>query len=37
MQYYHVDYEKLHQFCVQVFKGYGFSEEEANQITDDGS
>lgn len=34
MQYYHVDYAKLHEFCVHVFQGYGFTEEESNQITD---
>ena len=34
MQYFHVNYEKLHRFCVEVFQGYGFNEEESNQITD---
>ena len=29
MQYHHVSYEKLNKFCVEVFKGYGFSEEQA--------
>lgn len=33
MQYHHVDYEKLVKFCVEAFKGYGFKEEEAQQIT----
>lgn len=34
MQYYHVDYRRLHEFCIQVFLGYGFSDEESRQITD---
>ena len=34
MQYHHVNYEKLVRFCVESFKGYGFNEEEAKQITD---
>ena len=34
MQYYHVDYKKLHDFCVHVFQGYGFTEQESTQITD---
>ena len=34
MQYHHVNYEALHNFCVKVFQGYGFSEEQGNQITD---
>lgn len=34
MQYFKVDYEKLYAFCVKVFKGYGFSEEEGKQITE---
>lgn len=34
MQYHHVDYEALHTFCVKVFQGYGFTEEQGNQITD---
>ena len=33
MQYHHVDYKKLEKFCIESFKGYGFSEEEAEQIT----
>ncbi len=33
MQYHHVEYSKLHDFCIKVFQGYGFSEEEAGQIT----
>ncbi|MBR5247540.1 MAG: Ldh family oxidoreductase [Lachnospiraceae bacterium] len=34
MKYYHVDYDKLRLFSVRVFQGYGFSEEQSNQITD---
>ena len=34
MQYHRVSHEKLVKFCEQVFKGYGFSEEECKQITD---
>jgi len=34
MQYHHVSYEKLNKFCVEVFKGYGFTEEQGQQITD---
>ena len=34
MQYHHVEFGKLHEFCVKVFQGYGFNEEEAGQITD---
>ena len=34
MQYHHVEYGKLHEFCIKVFQGYGFNEEEAGQITD---
>ncbi len=34
MQYHHVSYEKLHRFCVEVFKGYGFDETQSCQITD---
>ena len=33
MQYHHVSYQKLHQFCLEVFKGYGFSPDESEQIT----
>ena len=33
MQYHHVDYKKLEKFCIESFKGYGFNEEEAKQIT----
>ena len=34
MQYHHVSYEKLNRFCVECFKGYGFTEEQGQQITD---
>lgn len=34
MQYHHVDYSVLHNFCVKVFLGYGFTEDEATQISD---
>lgn len=34
MQYHHVDYSALHNFCVKVFLGYGFTEDEATQISD---
>ncbi len=34
MQYHHVDYKKLERFCIEAFKGYGFNEEESQQITD---
>lgn len=34
MQYHHVDYQQLHNFCVKVFQGYGFNEEESKQISD---
>ena len=37
MQYYHVDYEKLRTFCVHVFEGYGFSEEESAIIKSTGT
>ena len=34
MQYHRVDYNELRTFCIKVFQGYGFLEEEATQITD---
>ncbi len=34
MQYHRVNYSDLHKFCVKVFEGYGFNEEQSNQITD---
>jgi len=33
MLYRRVDYQALHKFCRGVFSGYGFSEEESEQIT----
>ena len=34
MQYHRVSYEKLQLFCVEVFKGYGFTQQQAQQITE---
>jgi len=34
MKYYKIDYKKLEHFCIEAFKGYGFNEEEAKQITE---
>ena len=34
MDYRHLEYEKLRMLCGQIFQGYGFSEEEAMEITD---
>ncbi|MBQ5866888.1 MAG: Ldh family oxidoreductase, partial [Oscillospiraceae bacterium] len=34
MQYHRIPYEKTRAFCIKVFQGYGFSEEESKQITD---
>lgn len=34
MQYHHVSYPELVKFCVEAYKGYGFNETEAKQITD---
>ena len=34
MQYHHISYEKTRLFCIKVFQGYGFTEEESTQITD---
>ena len=34
MQYHHLSYEALRNFCIEVFKGYKFTEEESVQITD---
>ena len=34
MQYHHLSYEALRKFCVKVFQGYKFTEEESEQITD---
>ena len=33
MQYHHIDYTKTRDFCIKVFRGYGFSEAESIQIT----
>ena len=34
MQYHHLSYEALRNFCIEVFKGYKFTDEESVQITD---
>lgn len=34
MQYHLVDFDALYQFCVKVFCGYGFQEEQSRRITD---
>ena len=34
MQYHHVSYPELVKFCIEAYKGYGFNETEAKQITD---
>jgi len=34
MEYQHLPYEALKQYCEAVFQGYGFSREESRQITD---
>ena len=34
MQYHHVNYPELVKFCIEAYKGYGFNETEAQQITD---
>lgn len=34
MNYHRIPYEKTRTFCRKVFAGYGFSEEESEQITD---
>ena len=31
MQYHHVNYQDLVNFCVKAYVGYGFTEEEAKQ------
>ena len=33
MQYHHIEYKKIENFCIEAFKGYGFNEEESKQIT----
>ena len=34
MEYKRLPYEALKQFCIKAFQGYGFNEEESQQITD---
>lgn len=34
MDYKRIPYEETKQFCIKVFQGYGFTEEESRQITD---
>lgn len=34
MQYHRIPYEKTRNFCIKVFQGYGFTEDESIQITD---
>lgn len=34
MQYHHVAYDQLENFCREVFKGYHFTDEQSQQITD---
>ena len=34
MAYHHIPYHKTRDFCIKVFQGYGFTEEESIQITD---
>ena len=34
MAYHHIPYEDTRLFCIRVFQGYGFSEEESTRITD---
>ncbi|MDO4488349.1 MAG: Ldh family oxidoreductase [Eubacteriales bacterium] len=34
MEYHHIKYEDLKEFCIKVFEGYGFNNEESNEITD---
>ena len=34
MEYMHLPYEALKQFCIRVFQGYGFSEKQSRDITD---
>ena len=34
MQYHHISYEQLEQFCIQAFEGYGFDADAARRITD---
>ena len=32
--YKHISFQNTEAFCVKVFQGYGFSEEESRKITD---
>ncbi len=34
MQYHHINYEALRKFCIKVFQGYKFTNEESEQIAD---
>ena len=34
MSYRKVPYENLKKFCTDVFKGYGYSQEESEDIVD---
>ncbi len=34
MAYRNISYQDTRKFCIKVFQGYGFSEEESTQITD---
>ena len=34
MMYHHISYTRLKEFCIHVFEGYGFSENDSCQITD---
>ena len=34
MQYHHIPYVETRNFCIKVFQGYGFTQEESAQITD---
>ena len=34
MAYHHISYEQTKAFCIKVFSGYGFTQEESAQITD---
>ena len=34
MQYHLIPYIETRNFCIKVFQGYGFTEEESTQITD---
>lgn len=34
MSYYYIPYEQTREFCIRVFRGYGFTPQESTQITD---